>query len=163
MKISEKIQEAINRQINAELYSSYLYLAMANHFDYENLDGFAGWMKVQASEEVKHAMKFYEFVNEREGNVSFSDIKAAKTSWKSAADIFKDSYAHEQKITKMIYDLKELADKEKDYAASEMLNWFVKEQVEEEASAKKILDKLESIGSDKAGLYLLDRELAARK
>lgn len=163
MKIIKKIEKAINEQINHEFYSSYLYLSMAAYFESSNLKGFAGWMKKQAAEENVHAMKFFDYVFDRGGNVTLTSIGSPKTAWKSPLEAFEDAYRHEMKVTSLIDSLMELASKEKDYATVSLMNWFVTEQVEEEASAESIVLKLKSIGDHKGALLMLDRELGARQ
>lgn len=160
--ISEKIQEAFNEQINAELYSSYLYLSMSAHFESANLPGFASWMRCQAQEEVVHAMKFYAFLNERGGTVRLKPIEGPPTEWASPLSAFEAAYEHEQKVTGLINDLVDLAIQEKDHASNNFLQWFVAEQVEEEASADEVVQKIKLAGDQGGGLFLLDRELGQR-
>jgi len=161
--IGKKMQEAIGEQINAELYSAYLYLAMAGDFETKNLKGFANWMEVQAKEEVEHAKRFYDFVNERGGRVTLKGIGAPPAEWKSPLAAFEDAYAHEQKVTGLIHKLVDVARAEKDYAAEVMLQWFVNEQVEEEANASEIAEKLRLVKESSNGLFMMDRHLAERK
>ncbi|MCD6512569.1 MAG: ferritin [Thermoplasmata archaeon] len=161
--ISEKIEEAINKQINEELYSAYLYLAMAADLEKRNLKGAANWMKVQAQEELTHAMKFFDYLNERGGRVKLMEIRQPPFEWKSVAEIFREANKHEQYITAKINELMDLAIGEKDHATANMLQWFIEEQVEEEASTDEIATKFEMIGEDGRGVFMLDRELAARK
>jgi len=160
--INKKMETAINKQINAELYSSYLYLAMSAYFEDANLPGFANWMRVQAQEEVSHAMKFFAHVTERGGRVKLTAIDAPATEWKSPLAAFKDAFDHEVKVTGMINDLVDLAIKEKDHAANVMLQWFVTEQVEEEMSANDIVQKLKLAGDNPNALLMLDREMTGR-
>jgi len=160
--ISQKMQEAMNKQINAEMYSAYLYLSMSSHFSNENLDGFAGWMRAQAQEEMVHAMKIYNFVIEREGRVILKTIDGPKTDWGTPLEIFQTAYEHEQKVTDMINNLVSLAMEEKDFASNSFLQWFVDEQVEEESTASGIVDQLKMIGGSKEGLFMMDRELGQR-
>jgi len=154
--------DELNRQVNAELYSSYLYLSMAAYFESINLKGFANWMKIQAREEVTHAMKFFDYINERGGRVTLDTIKKPPAEWKSPLDVFENTYKHEVNVTKMINSLVDLAIREKDHATYNMLQWFVAEQVEEEASADAIRQQLKFIGKDGRGLLMLDRELSRR-
>jgi len=161
--MSEKMMKAMNQQLNRELYSAYLYLAMSAYFEDLNLSGFAHWMRVQAREEEGHAMRFYWHLVKRGGKVVFSAIESPPKEWKSPLAVFQQAYQHEQKITKMIHDLLNLARAEKDYAADEFLQWFVKEQVEEEFSANEIVQKLKRIGESAGGLLFLDHHLAKRK
>jgi ferritin len=154
MKLSKKIENAINKQINAELWSAYLYLSMSAYYESINLSGFANWMHVQAQEEVGHAMRFYKHVIERRGRVTVSAIAAVPTTWKSPLHAFEDAFKHEQKVTKMIDDIGTMAAAEKDYATTNMLQWFIDEQVEEELSTDTIVQKLKMIGSNTGGLYI---------
>lgn len=163
MMLSKKLENAINKQINAELWSAYLYLSMSAYFESINLGGFANWMRVQASEEVDHAMKFYTHINERRGRVTLSAIAAIPTSWKSPLHAFEEAFKHEQKVTAMIENLAHIASAEKDYAAGTMLNWFHDEQVEEELQTDAIVQKLKMIQKSTGGLFMLDRELGQRK
>jgi ferritin len=163
MILSKKLENAINKQINAELWSAYLYLSMSAYFESINLGGFANWMRVQAQEEVGHAMRFYNHVIERRGRVLVSAIAATPTTWKSPLHAFDESFKHEQKVTGMIENLANIAATEKDYAATSMLKWFIDEQVEEELSTDAIVHKLKMIGTNTGGLFMLDRELAKRK
>lgn len=161
--LSEKMQAAMNKQINAELHSAYLYLSMVAYFEDKNLSGFAHWMRLQASEEMTHAMKFFDFINERRGRVLLEPIAAVQTEWESPLAAFEGALAHEQKVTGMIHDLVDLAIQEKDHAANSFLQWFVDEQVEEEASADAIVQQLKMVGDSPQGLFLLDREMATRQ
>ena len=160
--LSKKMQDALNNHLNEEFYSSYLYLSMAANFEEKNLKGFANWFKIQSGEEYRHAMKFYGFIVQTGGVVKLKQIGAPKTSWKSVMEAFKDTLAHEKKITGLIHKLVDLVMQSKDYATNNFLQWFVTEQVEEEATVEEILHKLEMIGDNKGGLYMLDRELGAR-
>ncbi|MFV9691532.1 MAG: ferritin [Desulfobacteria bacterium] len=160
--LNDKMQEAINSQINAEIYSSYLYLSMSAYFESINLSGFASWMRAQAQEEMVHAMKFYDYVNERGGRVILGPIEAPPSEWESAVSVFDATYQHEQKVTGLINDLVDLAIEEKDHATNNLLQWFVSEQVEEEASASGVLNKAKLTGDAPGGLFMLDQELGAR-
>ncbi len=160
--ISKKLQDALNKQINAELYSAYLYLSMSSYFEDNKYAGFAHWVRMQAQEELEHAMKIYTFVHNRDGSVEFSEIKAPPRKWKSAHDAFKETLSHEQKVSKQIYELLDLSQKENDYAVSNFLQWFVTEQVEEEATTRGLLDQFEMVESAPGGVYMLDRELGSR-
>jgi len=160
--LSKKMQDALNKHLNEEFYSSYLYLSMAAHFEEENLKGFANWFKVQSQEEYGHAMKFYSFIVQTGGQVMLKEIGAPKTSWKSVMEAFKDTLAHEQKITDLIHKLVDNAMQAKDYATNNFLQWFVTEQVEEISMVEEIIHKLGMIGDNKGGLYMMDRELGAR-
>jgi ferritin len=163
MEIKDKMTKAINKQINAELYSSYLYLAMAAHFAAKNWMGFAHWMEIQSREENIHAMKFYKYILERGGEVELDDIKAADTGWKTPLDVFEEVYEHELKVTSLLNDLLKLARQESDTATESLLKWFIDEQVEEEANAKQIMEKLRLIKDSTNGLFMLDHELGERK
>jgi len=160
--IKEKIREALNQQLNAELYSSYLYLSMAAYFESINLKGFANWMRVQTQEELVHAMKFYDFIIERGGKVVLSSIEGPPTEWASPLAVFEHAYEHEQKVTGLINNLVDLSAAEQDHATSNFLQWFVAEQVEEEASADEVVQKIKLMGDASGGLFMLDRELAQR-
>jgi ferritin len=161
--LTKKVEKALNEQINAELYSAYLYLAMAAWFESLNLRGFASWMKVQSREENTHAMKFFEFVHERRGTVTLQEIAAPTGKWKSPQAAFEAALEHEQYITGRIDDLVNLAAAEKDHATAEMLQWFVKEQVEEEASADSIVQQLKMADNAPGALFMIDRVLGERK
>jgi ferritin len=163
MNLSKKLNDAIDKQINAELWSAYLYLSMSTYFESINLGGFANWMRVQAQEEVKHAMKFYHHVIERRGRVTVSAITAPPVNWKSPLQAFEEAFKHEQKVTGLISNLMDMADKEKDYAAASMLKWFIDEQVEEELSTDAIVQQLKLIGNNTGGLFMLNHELGERK
>ena len=160
--VNQKIQEAFNKQINAELYSSYLYLAMSAYFMSISLTGFANWMRVQAQEELVHAMKFFDFVNERGGRVALGAIDGPPTAWDSPLQAFQDAYDHEQKVTALINGLVDLAIEERDHAANAFLQWFVTEQVEEEASADAVVQQLKLAGGAGGGIFMIDRELGQR-
>ena len=160
--LKPNIQEALNRQVNAELYSSYLYLSMAAYFDSQTLTGMANWMRIQAQEELIHAMKFFDFINERDGRVLLTRIEDPKTEWASPLDAFEDSLGHERKVTGLINGLVDLSLGERDHASNTFLQWFVTEQVEEESAAKTIVDKLKMIGDKPVALYMLDGELGRR-
>jgi len=161
--ISKIMEEAINKQVNREYYSAYLYLAMSAYFESVNLKGFASWMRAQAKEEQVHGSKFLDYLIARGGKVSLGAIEAPKAKWDSAGKVFEEVYAHEQKVTGMIHALVELAVKEKDHATFEMLQWFVKEQVEEEEHSSEILEKIKCVGDVPGHLFYLDHELAKRE
>lgn len=160
--ISKPMQDAINEQINKELYSSYLYLSMAAYLEDKNLPGFAHWMRIQEQEEREHAMKFYDFLAERGGRVLLSAIVAPKTEWKSPLELAEEVAAHEALVTASIYSLYELALKEKDYPAQVMLQWFITEQVEEEKNAAEIVANLKLIEDRGTAILMLDHRLAKR-
>jgi len=163
MKIKPAVEKAINEQINAELYSAYLYLSMAAYFESINLKGFAHWMQVQAKEEAGHGMKLYGFVFERGGKVTLKAIEQPKTEWKSALNAFEDVYAHELKVTELINKLVEAARAENDVASENFFMWFIDEQVEEEAHALEAVQKLKMIGDHAQQIYMLDREMGKRE
>ncbi len=160
---NRKVQEAMNDQIQRELESAYIYLAMAAYFDSVNLPGFAHWMKVQFQEEQAHAFKFYDFVNDRGGRVILQALGQPLIEFQSALDAFEKALAHEEKITGHINDLYALATEEKDFASQNLLQWFVEEQVEEEKNAGDIVDMLKKIGDNYHALIMLDRELGQRQ
>ncbi|HPD97070.1 MAG TPA: ferritin [Synergistales bacterium] len=160
--IGKKMQDALNRQINEELFSSYLYLAMSADFQTKNLTGAAAWMSLQAEEERTHAMKFFHYLIERGGEVELLPIDKPQKSWKTPLDAFRDAEKHEQHITACINSLADLAVEEKDYATQNLLQWFVNEQVEEEASVGEVVAKLEMVSDSRNGLFMMDRELGKR-
>ena len=160
--LNSKVQDAINEQINAELYSAYLYLSMAQYFEAEGLPGFANWFKVQVQEEQAHATIFMNYVNQRGGRVLLKAIEAVPTTWESSMAVFEATLVHEQKVTALINSLYTLAMNEEDYATRDRLNWFVSEQVEEEDNCRELIDKLRLIGDNGMGIYMLNTELAAR-
>ncbi|MGC8589436.1 ferritin [Athalassotoga sp.] len=160
--LSKKIEDVLNEQINAELYSAYLYVSMGAYFRSVKLNGFAAWMENQAKEEEEHAKKIYDYVNKRSGRVALKLIKEPPFEWKSPMDVFEDTYVHEQEVTKSIERLTNLSDGEKDYATSSFLQWFVDEQVEEEYSVLQILERLRMIKDSNQGLLMLDAELGKR-
>ncbi|MBI2757363.1 MAG: ferritin [Chloroflexi bacterium] len=160
--ITKTMQDAINDQINKELYSSYLYLSMAAYFEEKNLPGFAKWMRVQEGEERGHAMKLFDFLVERGGQVLLKAIQAPETDWKTSLDLFKQVAEHEAKVTASIYALYELALKEKDYPAQVTLQWFITEQVEEEKNVMEIVQQLEMIDARGTAVLMLDHRLGKR-
>ena len=160
--LNKKVEEAMNKQINAEIWSAYLYLSMSAYFESQSLSGFANWMKVQWQEEISHAMKFFDYVNERGGRINLIPIDKVKTDWKDAREIFEETLAHEQKVTRMINALVDLAISEKDHASNSMLQWYVDEQVEEEANADALLQQLKMLNNNQQGLLMLDKELQSR-
>jgi ferritin len=161
--LSSKLQDAFNGQVNAELHSAYLYLSMAAYFESKDLKGMAHWMVVQAGEEKQHAMRLFDFINDRGGRVLLTQIEGPKTEWKSPLEAFEDAYQHEQKITGMINGLMNLVAVEKDGAGHDFLEWFCREQVEEEASAQLIVAQLKLVGGDGVGLYMIDQQLGQRQ
>ena len=160
--LSKKMEKAINQQINAELYSSYLYLSMATYFESISLGGFSNWMRQQAQEELFHGMKMFDYVCERGSRVTLKAIGQPPSKWASPQAAIKNVLDHEQKVTGLINDLVNLALDERDHATNIFLQWFVSEQVEEEDTAGSMVDKLKLIGKDANGLFMLDTELATR-
>ncbi len=158
--LSDRMQKAINKQINAELYSSYLYLSMASYFESVDLSGCAKWMYAQTQEEIVHAMKMYDYINEAGGRVILDAIDKPQESWDSPLSVFEHAYKHEQLVTGLINDLMNLAIEEKDHATQIFLQWFVSEQVEEEASASAVVNRLKLAGDH--GLFMVDKELGQR-
>ena len=160
--LNKTMQDAMNEQIKNELYSAYIYLAMSAYFEDTNLPGFAHWMRLQAREEEEHAMMFYRFINERGGRVILQAIDQPPIEFESSLDVFQRTLEHEQKVTGLIHQLYALAIQEQDYASQVFLQWFVTEQVEEEASATQIVETLRLIGDKRHALLMLDGELGRR-
>jgi ferritin len=160
--ISKRMQTAIEEQVNAELWSAYLYLSMSAYFERQNLRGFANWMKIQWQEEISHAIKFFDYVHARGGQLSLKPIAAVQIDWASPVDVFSDTLAHEQHVTALINNLADISIEEKDHASHNLLEWFIDEQVEEEGNAEQILIQLKMIGDNGYGLLMLDKELATR-
>lgn len=160
--ISKKLQDAINAQINRELFSEYLYISMQAWFANQNLDGFATWMDAQGKEERFHAMKFFNFLIERGGKVELKALEGPTVDFKNPLAIFKAAFKHEQFISKNINDLMELAIKEKDHSARGLLQWYVDEQVEEEATFDKVVHQLEMIKDDPHAMFMMDNQLGTR-
>ena len=161
--LSEKVEQALNEQVNAEMYSAYLYLAMSAYFEDQNLTGFANWMYVQAKEEMTHAMKIYNFIFDRGGRVKLKAIDTPPANWDDPLKVVEEVYEHEQKVTKMIHDLVDLARSENDHATDNMLQWFVSEQVEEEANADELVQRLKMVGGQGQGLLMINKELSGRQ
>ena len=161
--MDKKLEDAINKQINNEIYSAYLYLSMAAYFESTNLEGFSKWMKIQAKEEMSHAMKFFEFLNDRGEKVILEQIAQPPAKFASPEDVFKKSLSHEKKVTSLINKLYDLANKLKDTSASIMLQWFITEQVEEEKNASLVLEKLKLVSSSSPALLMLNAELGKRE
>jgi len=160
--ISKTMEQAINEQINKELYSSYLYLSMAAYFEGKNLPGFATWMRVQADEEREHGMKFFEYLVDRGANVELKPIAGPATDWKTSLDAFKQVQEHEAFVTASINALYEQALKEKDYPTQVLLQWFITEQVEEEKNAAEIVQQIELIDAKGTAVLMLDHQLGKR-
>ena len=159
---TEKMQRAFNEHINAEIYSAYLYFSMAAYFDRRGLPGFATWMKAQAQEEMAHAVKAYDFVNERGASVLLAAINAPPNEWDSVLDVFEAALAHEKIVSQRIDELVALAEAEKDRASRIFLDWFVTEQVEEEANFDTLIQQLRLIRDAPHALFMMDRELGQR-
>ncbi|MDE6207332.1 MAG: ferritin [Muribaculaceae bacterium] len=160
--ISPKIQDALNAQINAEFWSAYLYLSMGMHFEAEGHKGIANWFRIQFKEEQAHAEIFMNYLLSRGGHVELKPIEAVPTSWTSPLAAYQDTLAHEEKVTALINSLYALAIEENDYATRGKLDWFISEQVEEEETARDLIDRLKLIGDNGLALYMLDQELASR-
>ncbi len=160
--LKDTVLNVLNEQINAEFHSAYLYLSMSAWFQSKGLAGFANWMKVQYKEELTHAMKFFDFVNARNGRVALTPVPGVPTEFEGIIDIFEKSLAHERMITSMIDQLVDVAVDARDHATESFLKWFVDEQVEEEANVTGILDSLRLIDGQPNGIFLMDRELASR-
>lgn len=162
MELSSRLQEALNAQIGHELYSAHLYLSMAAYFESLTLPGFAHWMRVQHQEETGHALKLFDFVNDRRGRVVLGAIEAPPVDFQSPLDAMEKALEHERKVTSLIHNLYRQAVEESDYAAQNLLFWFAGEQVEEEKSVSDIVDQLKLIKGDGTGLLVLDARLGAR-
>lgn len=160
---SKTLQEALNDQIKHELYSAYFYLSMSAWAESSNLPGTAKWLMMQAEEEQEHAMKFYNFIHDRNGKVTLQAIPQPPTEFESLLDVFEQVKEHEAKVTGLINRLYEMAVKENDYPTQVMLHWFIDEQVEEEKNASQIVDTLKMVGSQAQGLFMVDRLLAGRE
>lgn len=161
--LSKKMLEALNKQLNAEYASGYLYLSMAAYFEAATLKGFANWMRLQAKEEEEHAMKFFDYINDRGGRVTLLPIPAPPKDYSSVLAVMEETLKHEQKVTSLIHALVNQAIEEKDHATHIFLHWFVDEQVEEEAHASEIVEKLKMIRESAGGLLMLDKELGKRE
>ncbi len=157
--ISKRIEEALNKQINEEMWAAQLYLSMSAYFEDKNLSGFANWMMMQFQEETEHALKVFKYLNDRGGRVKLMPIREVKTDWESPIEVFEDTYANEKNVTALINSIVELSMEEKDHATFQMLQWFVEEQVEEEANASELLEILKMNNNKPNGLLMLDRDL----
>ncbi|MCP4603036.1 MAG: ferritin [Proteobacteria bacterium] len=160
--LNKKVEETINSQINAEIYSSYLYYSMAAYFETLSLKGFSHWMRVQALEELTHVQKFATFVGDRGGRVTMQPVDGPPTEWESPLALFEAVYEHEVKVTGLINKMMDLALAESDHATVNFLQWFVSEQVEEEASVGEVVQKLKLVDKTEGGLFLLDQEMDKR-
>lgn len=162
MKLSSKIEKALNNQFNLEFSSAYVYLGMEAYFEQTPFSGFASWMAVQHKEEMEHAQKFFKYINERNGKVVLQAVEQPKSEYKSPLEAFQASLAHEQKVSASISALYELAGQEKDFATQSFLRWFLDEQVEEEMNVGDLLTKLELIGDNHNGTFALDHQAGKR-
>ncbi|MGH7584954.1 MAG: ferritin [Gemmatimonadales bacterium] len=162
MQLSQTIQDAMNAQIQKEFASAYLYLAMASYFAEANLNGFANWMRVQAREERNHALKFFDYIHDRNAHAELDAVPKPAATWASPLAAFEAARKHEEKVSASIRDIYDLAVKEKDYASQALLQWFIVEQVEEEKTGREIVDTLKLIGDNRAGLFMYDKELGKR-
>ena len=160
--LSKRLHDALNAQINAELWSAYLYLSMSMDAEAKGLKGVANWFYVQFQEEQDHARIFMNYILSRDAEVKLLPIEEVRTAWTSPLEMFQDTLVHEKEVTAMINNLAAIAAEDKDYASSNMLVWFVDEQVEEEQNAQDIIDSLKMVDDSKMGLYMIDKELAAR-
>lgn len=160
--VNEIMEKALNSQLNAEVYSGYLYLSMAAYFENNDLSGFANWMRVQAHEELDHGMKFYDYIIRRGGKVTLTEIEAPQIQWENPVDVFEHVLAHEKKVSSLINDLVDLAIESKDHATNNFLQWFVEEQVEEEENAMDILSKVKFANSSPEIIYKLNEEFGTR-
>lgn len=161
--LKKSIEEALNKQVMREMYSSNLYLAMSSYFHTLNLNGFANWMRVQAQEEMTHAMKIFDYIISRGGQAIVSSIEAPPTKWDSPLDAFNSAYNHEQLVTAWINEITDLAIAEKDHPTHLLMQWFINEQVEEEANTLDIVERLKLVADSKSGLFMLDNELKQRQ
>jgi len=162
MKINKKVEEVLNKQVNAEFWSAYLYLSMASWSESHGFKGFANWMRVQFHEETSHALKIYDYIISRSGEVKLQPIEPVDTSWESLLHMLEETYKHECKVTELINNCYEVAMREKDYATTTMLQWFIEEQTEEESNALEIIDILKITGEKSGGIYYLDKKLGHR-
>ncbi len=161
--MKKNIESILNKQVNNEYYSSYLYLSMAAYFESTNLSGLAHWMKKQSQEELVHTMKIFDHLVNRDARVQLMKIDAPQLKWKSPLDAFQNALKHEKLVSSQINKIFGLAKKEKEHPTEILMHWFIEEQVEEEDSANKIVEQLKLIGSSKNGLLMLDKELAKRE
>ncbi|MGB0872895.1 MAG: ferritin [Solirubrobacterales bacterium] len=160
--LNDSVQEALNEQVKHEFYSAHVYLAMCAWFEDQGLPGFASWMRMQYQEELGHGIRIFDFINDRDGKVIIEGVDAPPTSWDSPLAAFEAAYENEKAVSKSIDDLYDLAGKENDHATRVMLQWFITEQVEEEASTKQAVDRLKLAGNDSSALLVLDQQLGSR-
>lgn len=163
MTLSNQLTQAFNDQVNLEFESAYAYLGMAAWSEANELTGFAGWLRAQAQEEVDHAMKFFQFILDRDQQIVLSDVAATSSAYASIVDVFRAALGHEQRVTAAISDLYAKATAEQDFGSLPILNWFTTEQIEEEATVRQIVAELERVGDNTAALVLLDREMSQRR
>jgi ferritin len=162
MKLNKKVEDVLNKQVNAELWSAYLYLSMSAWCESRGFKGFANWMRVQFNEETSHAMKIFDYIINRSGEVKLHPIAAVDTSWENLTHMFEETYKHECAVTELINNCYEVAQAEKDYATTTMLQWFIEEQTEEESNALEIIDVLKITGEKSGGIFYLDKKLGHR-
>ncbi len=160
--LGERLEKALNDQLNYELYSAYVYASMAAWFESVDMPGFSSWMQVQVREEMVHVQKFFTFINERDGRVRLAQVDEPAFEWDSPLAAFQNAYEHECSVSSRIHALVDLAREEKDHAVENFLQWFVTEQVEEEASTKAVVQQLKFLGDDRHALFMIDRELGQR-
>jgi ferritin len=162
MQLSKPIQDAMNDQIQREIASAYLYLSMASYFSELNLNGFAHWMRVQGREEMKHALKFFDYIHDRNAHVELAPLAKPTATWTSPLAAFEAARKHEEAVSASIRDIYDIAVKGKDYASQALLQWFIVEQVEEEKTSREIVDTLKMIGDNRVGVLMYDKELGRR-
>ena len=160
--LTDRMHKALNDQLQAEFSSAYLYLSMSAYFEDQGLEGMANWMTIQFQEEQSHALKFYRYITERGGKVELQAIEKPRHEWDGVVEVFEETLAHEQMVTGLINDLADLAIQEKDHATHNMLQWFIAEQVEEEANVEAIVTQLRLVKGEGAGLFMIDREMKTR-
>lgn len=160
--LSNELEKALNEQLNFELYSSYIYYSMAAALEAMNYSGAANWMQIQVQEELTHAQKFFEYINERDGRVILDAIEKPATEWASLLAVFENAYKHEKIVTSRVNNLMEQALSDKDHASATFLQWFVSEQMEEESNVKKVIDRLKLAADAPGALFMIDQELASR-
>ena len=160
--LSTRLHEAINAQINAELWSAYLYLAMSLDAESKGYKGVANWFYVQFQEEQAHARIFMNYLNSRDAKVELLPVEAVPATWNSVLDMYRQTLEHEKKVTSLINNLAAIANEDRDFASINRINWFIDEQIEEEESARDMIFTIEAVENDKYGMYMLDKELATR-
>lgn len=160
--LTKRMEEELNKQINAEYWSAYFYLSMSAYLDKEGLSGAANWMRIQYQEEISHALKFFDYIIERGGRVNLMPIEEVPQSWDGIINVFKETLKHEQKVTALINNLMDVAIEEKDHAAKSFLQWYVDEQVEEESTVQTLLDQLNLVEGKGNGLFMIDKDLGQR-